>query len=223
METTLTATRRDGTGKGVARKLRAEGRVPGILYGGGQDPIPFHVSGQDLLHLFHQAGGSSVLVDLEVDGEKHLAIAREIQRDYLHGKYVHVDFMEVRANETFTLSVEIHEIGEASGLKLGGVLEHHLREVEIECLPTNVPEGMVIDLSGMEIGDIRRVGDLLPVEGVTVLTDPEISVVSVITPAALRTEADLALPGEEGAEVEEGAEGEAPAPEAAEAEEGGEG
>ncbi|HEX6844719.1 MAG TPA: 50S ribosomal protein L25, partial [Actinomycetota bacterium] len=206
----------------------ADGRVPGILYGGGQDPIPIHVSGQDLLHLFHQAGGNSVLVDLEVDGKKHLAIAREIQRDHLRGRYVHVDFMEVRADETFTLSVEIHEIGEAAGLKLGGVLEHHLREVEIECLPTNVPEGMVIDLSGMEIGDIRRVGDLIPVEGVTVLTDPEISVVSVITPAALRTEADLLLPGEEGVEAEGEAEGEAEPGEApteaeAPAEEGGEG
>lgn len=221
METTLTATHREGTGKGAARKLRAAGRVPGILYGLGQQPIPFHVAGKDLLHLFHQAGGNSVLVDLEVDGTKHLVIAREIQRDHLHSRYVHVDFMEVRANETFTLSVEIHEIGEAPGVKLGGVIEHHLREVEIECLPTNVPEGVVIDLSTMEIGDIRRVEDLEPLEGVTVLTDPDTPVISVITPAALRTEADLAMPGEEGAEVAEGEipEGETPAP----AEEGGEG
>jgi len=136
METTLTATLRDGTGKGAARKLRAAGRVPGILYGVGQTPIPFHVAGKDLLHLFHQAGGNSVLVDLDVEGAKHLVIAREIQKDHLRGRYIHVDFMEVRANETFTLSVEIHETGEAPGVKLGGVIEHHLREVEIEGVGT---------------------------------------------------------------------------------------
>jgi large subunit ribosomal protein L25 len=218
MEATLTAEHRDGTGKGVARKLRATGRVPGILYGAGQTPIPIHVSGQDLLHLFHGAGGNSVLVDLTVDGKKHLAIARDIQRDHLRGRYVHVDFMEVHANETFTLSVEIHETGEAPGIKLGGVIEHHLREVEIECLPTNVPAGLVADLSTLEIGDMLRVGDLHPVPGVTVLTDPETLVISVITPAILRTEAELVVSGEEAAA---GVEGEAP--EEPVAEEGGEG
>jgi len=224
METTLHAELREGTGKSVTRKLRADGRVPGILYGSGLDPIAFHVAGQDLLHLFHQAGGNSVLVDLEVGGKTHLAIAREIQRDHLHGRYVHVDFMQVRRDETFTLSVEIHEIGEAPGVKLGGVIEHHLREVEIECLPTDVPEGLVADLSNLEIGDMIRVADLQQVKGVTILTDPDTPVISVVTPAALRTEADLTLPGEEAVVPEEAAaEVPAAAPEGEEPQEGGEG
>lgn len=223
METTLHGELREGTGKSVTRKLRAGGRVPGILYGSGLDPIAFHVAGQDLLHLFHQAGGNSVLVDLEVGGKKHLAIAREIQRDHLHGRYVHVDFMQVRRDETFTLSVEIHEIGEAPGVKLGGVIEHHLREVEIECLPTDVPEGLVADLSNLEIGDMIRVGDLHVVEGVTILSDPDTPVISVVTPAALRTETDLTLPGEEAAVPEEAPVAEEPAPDGEEPQEGGEG
>jgi large subunit ribosomal protein L25 len=202
METTLNASPRSETGKGPARQLRATGRVPGILYGSGQEPILFHVANRDLLHLFHGAGGTSILVDLDVDGTKHLALPREVQRDNIHGTYVHVDFLAVRRDEKVTLSVEVHEIGEAPGVKLGGVIEHHLREVEIECLPNDVPEGLFADISALAIGDMLHVGDIVTPEGVTILTDPSTSVMSVITPAALRTEADLSLPGEERAEEE---------------------
>jgi large subunit ribosomal protein L25 len=226
METTLTATVRDDAGKGVARKLRAQGRVPGILYGAGVESTPIHVSAQDLLHLFHGAGGTSILVDLEVDGTTHLALPREVQRDHIRGRYIHVDFLAVRRDRKVTMSVEVHETGEAAGVKAGGVIEHHLREVEIECMPTDVPEGIEADVSALEIGDMLRVGDIVAPEGVTILTDPDTPVISVITPAALRTEADLGLPGEEAPEGEAPAEeeGEAPAEApAAEAEEGGEG
>jgi len=92
------------------------------------------------------------------------------------------------------------------------VVEHHLREVEVECLPTDVPEELTADISSLEIGDMLRVADLVPPDGVTILTDPEAAVISIITPAALRTEVDLSMPGEEAVEVE------APAEEAAEEE-----
>jgi large subunit ribosomal protein L25 len=226
METTLTANRRTDAGKGVARKLRAAGRVPGILYGAGVDPTPIDVSAQDLLHLFHGAGGTSILVDLEVDGQVHLALPREVQRDHIRGRYVHVDFLAVRRDRKVTMSVEIRETGDAPGVKEGGVIEHHLREVEIEVMPTDVPEGVTADISGLEIGDMLRVGDIVPPEGVTIITDPETPVISVITPAALRTEADLGLPGEEGVEGEAAEEEAAEAPAAEEppaVEEGGEG
>jgi large subunit ribosomal protein L25 len=236
METKLKAERREGTGKGVARRLRADGRVPGVLYGQGVGPIPLSVSSQDLLHLFHASAGATMLVDLEVDGEAHLAIPREVQRDHIHARYVHVDFLAVSRTEKVRLSVEVHEIGEAVGIKNGGVIEHHLRDVEIECLPGNVPEGLEVDISALDVGDMVRVSDIVPVEGVTILTEPDQPVVSIITPAALRTEVDLTVPGEEG-EVPEGeaeaeaapAEGEAPpaaegeAPVEAGSEGGGEG
>jgi large subunit ribosomal protein L25 len=235
-ETALTAEHRDLTGKGPARRYRAAGRVPGVLYGHGVDPIPLTVSAQDLLHLFHNAGGTNVLVDLQIDGTPHLAIPREVQRDHIHSRFVHIDFLAVRRDEKITLSVEVHEVGEAPGIKAGGVVEHHLRELEVECLPTDVPDGIAADISSLELGDMLHVRDLVPPPGVEILTDAESAVISIITPAALRVEADLTLPGEEapapepeaeeeaGAEAAAGAEGEAAEGEAAPegAEEGGE-
>jgi len=201
METTLEAELREETGKGAGRRLRATGRVPGILYGHAMQPIKISVSGQDLLHLFHASGGASMVLDLKVDGKTHLAIPREVQRDHIHGRYIHIDFLAVRSDEKITLAVEVHAVGEAPGVKAGGVIEHHLRDVEVECLPSDVPEGISLDVSELEIGDMLRVSDIVAPEGVTVLTDPATPVISVITPAALRTEADLTLPGEEAPEA----------------------
>jgi large subunit ribosomal protein L25 len=217
METVLKATSRDGRGKGPARRLRAEGMVPGVLYGHGVEPVAISLSSQDLLHFFHASHGAAMVVDLEVDGKKHLAIPREIQRDHLRGRYVHIDFLEVRRDEKVKMSVEIHETGEAPGVKTGGVIEHHLREVEIECLPGDVPEQITADVSELELGDMLRLADITAPSGVTFLTDLTTPVISVVTPAALRTEADLLLPGEEAAEVAE-----VPAEEAAEGAEGAE-
>jgi large subunit ribosomal protein L25 len=221
MESTLTAEVRQDTGKGAARRLRSSGRVPGILYGHGMEPVKLSISGKDLLHLFHTAGGGSTLVDLKVDGKTHLAIPREIQRDHIHGRFIHIDFLAVRRDEKITLSVEVHEVGDAPGIRAGGVIEHHLREIEIECLPNDVPEMIPADISTMEIGDLLRVRDIPPPPGVVFLTAADTPVISVITPAALRVEADLLLPGEEAPEapVEEEEGAEAPAEEAG-AEEG---
>jgi large subunit ribosomal protein L25 len=218
MDTVLKAQTRDGRGKGAARRLRAEGFVPGVLYGHGVKPVAISVSSQDLLHFFHATHGAAMVVDLEVDGKKHMVIPREIQRDHLHGRYVHIDFLAVRRDEKVRMSIEIHETGEAPGVKSGGVIEHHLREVEVECLPGNVPEQITADIGSLELGEMLRLADIAPPSGVTFLTDPETPVISVVTPAALRTEADMLLPGEEAPTEEapaEGAEG-APAEDAAE-------
>lgn len=219
METVLKAQARVGRGKGAARKLRAQGLVPGVLYGHGVEAVSISLSGKEVQQFFRQSHGAAMVVDLEVDGAMHMVIPREVQRDHLHGRYIHIDFLEVRRDEKVKMSVEIHEVGEAAGVKTGGVLEHHLRDVEIECLPGDVPEQIDADVSELELGDMIRVRDIVVPSGVTILTDPDTPVISVITPAALRTEADLLLPGEEGAvveeapEAEEGVEGEA-APEA---------
>jgi large subunit ribosomal protein L25 len=226
METILKAERRDGAGKGVARKLRARGRVPGILYGHGMAPISLHVGSQDLLHLFHASTGTNVLVDLEIDGSTHLALPREIQRDHIHSRYLHIDFLAVRRDEKVKVIVEVHEVGEAPGVKMGGVVEHHLREVELECLPSDVPDSLEVDISSLEIGDMLKVVDIIVPDGTEILTDPDSAVISIITPAALRTEADLTLPGEEAVVVEEPAEaeeGEVPEEGAPAEPEGGEG
>jgi large subunit ribosomal protein L25 len=221
MEATLKAEIREDTGTGAARKLRVAGRVPAVLYGHGMDPLTISVSASDLLRLFHRVGGSNVLVGLEVNGSTHLAIPREVQRDHIHSKYVHVDFLAVRRDERITVSVEVHEVGVSAGVHAGGVVEHHLREVLVECLPGDVPEVIEVDITALEIGDMLKVGDVTAPAGATILTDPETPVISIITPAALRTEADLTLPGEEAPEPEpepEAEAGEEPAEEGAEAE-----
>jgi len=202
METTLKAHPRDGSGKGPARRLRAQGLVPAVLYGHGMAPRSLVVRGQDLLHLFHASGGGSVIVDLDVDGDVHLALLRDVQRDHLHGRYIHVDFLAVDRDEKVRMLAEVRETGEAHGVKEGGVVEHHLREIEIECVPGDVPESIEIDITALDIGDLLRVADITPPRGVTLLTDPDTPVISVVTPAALRVEADLSVPGEAPVEVE---------------------
>jgi large subunit ribosomal protein L25 len=230
MEATLQAEPRAGSGKGPARRLRATGRVPATLYGHGVDPTAIHVSAQDLLHLFHQTGGASVLVDLKFDGQEHLTIVREVQRDHIHNRFIHVDFMAVRRDQQIVVNIELHEIGQAAGVNAGGVVEHHLREVEVRCLPVNVPERIEFDITHLGLNTSVRVSDLVPPEGVEILTDPDTMVLAIVEPAVMDTELDLGVAGEEApeeaaAEVEAAAEGEAPEGEAAEGEreESGEG
>lgn len=202
METKLTAQRREDSGKGVARKLRASGRVPAVLYGQGIDATPLTVDAKELNRLLHSEAGSNVLVDLKVDDTEHLAIPREIQRDHIHARFIHVDFLAVSRTETITVNVPVVEFGEAAGIKEGGVVEHHLRELQVECLPQDVPDQIEIDITDVELGGMIHVSDVQAPEGVTILTNAEDAVLSVITPAILRVEADLSVPGEEGVEAE---------------------
>ena len=216
METTLNAEPRAESGKGPARRLRASGRVPATLYGHGLEATAIHVSAQDLLHLFHQGGGASVLVDLKFDGQEHLTIVREVQRDHIHNRFIHVDFMAVRRDQQIVVNIELHEVGDSAGVHAGGVIEHHLREVEVRCLPVNVPERIEFDITRLGLNESVRVSDLVPPEGVEILTDPDTMVLAVVEPAVMDTELDLGIAGEEAPE-EVAAEAEA-APEAAEGE-----
>jgi large subunit ribosomal protein L25 len=220
MEAILQAEPRSETGKGAARRLRAAGRVPATLYGAGVEATSIHVSALDLLHVFHAMGQASVLVDLKLDGQEHLTIAREIQRDLIHNRFIHIDFMAVRRDEKITVNIELHEIGDSVGVHAGGVVEHHLREVEVECLPADVPHRIEFDITSLNIGDSVRVGDLVPPEGVEFLTDPDTMVLAVVEPAVMDTELDLAVAGEEAPEAEAAPEEEAAEGEAAEGAEG---
>jgi large subunit ribosomal protein L25 len=233
METKLQADKREDTGKGVARKLRAAGRVPGVLYGQGVDPVALSVDAREMFRVLHGGAGANALVDLVVGGTDYLAMAREIQRDHIHNKLIHIDFLAVSRTETITASVPVIETGEAAGVKEGGVVEHHLREVTVECFPQDVPDQIEVDITDIELGGMLHVSDLTAPEGVLIVTSMEDAVLSIITPAVLRVEADLSVPGEEGVEALPAAdeeEEEAPAAdeeegaaEPAAAEEGGEG
>lgn len=214
-ELKLVAEPRTDSGKGVARKLRAAGRVPAVLYGADVESTPLSVDSKELFHLLHTGAGSNVLVDLVVDGHEHLAIPRDVQRDHIHGRFIHLDFLAVRRDEKIHIQVPVRVVGESVGVKAGGVVEHHLWEVEVECLPTDVPEAIDVDITELEIGMGLRVSDLVAPQGATILANPEDSVVAVQQPQmAVELEEEEAAEGEEGeeaAEGEEGAEGEAPA------------
>ena len=207
----LVAEKREATGKGVARKLRAAGRVPAVLYGAGLESEPLSVDAKDLYHVLHTGAGANVLVDLVVDGTEHLIIPRDVQRDHIHGKYIHVDLLAVRKDEKIHLSIPVRIVGESVGVKAGGVVEHHLWELEVESLPGDVPEAIDADISALEIGMSLRVSDLVAPKGATILTNPEESVVAVQQPqmAVELEEAEAAAEAEaaEG-EAAEGAEGE---------------
>lgn len=207
MEQRLVAETREGTGKGAARKLRAAGRVPAILYGHGMDPVALSIDSRELFHLLHTGAGANVLVDLVVDGTEHLALPRDVQRDHIRGRFVHVDFLAVRRDEKIHVTIPLRIVGESPGVKAGGVLEHHLWELNVECLATDVPEAIDVDISGLDIGSGVRVSDLKVRSGVTILTSPEDSVVAVTQPqvAVEEEEAAEAVEGEVAEEEAEGA------------------
>jgi large subunit ribosomal protein L25 len=207
MDQKLVAEKRDGTGKGAARKLRAAGRVPAILYGHGMDPLALSVDSRELFHLLHTGAGGNVLVELVVDGSEHLALPREVQRDHIKGRFVHVDFLAVRRDENIHVTVPLRVAGESPGVKAGGVLEHHLWELNVECLATDVPEAIEVDISELEIGSGLRVADLKVPRGVTVLTNVEDSVVAVTQPQMAVEEEEGAAEAVEGEAAEEEAEG----------------
>ena len=221
MEVVLQAEARAGTGKSVTRKLRAAGKVPAVLYGRGLDPLALTVDRLALSKVFKTDAGRNVLIDLQVDGDNHLTLARDLQRDPLRGTIVHVDFLKIARDVAIEVDVPIHITGESPGVKEGGVIEHHIWNVHVSCLPTNVPDRLDADVSRMVIGDMLRVGDLAIPEGVTILTNPEEAVLGVVVPQVLKVEeevpaeAELAE-GEEAAAAAEGAEGEEGAAPAAE-------
>ena len=201
-ELKLVAQKREGSGKGVARKLRAAGRVPAVLYGRGADPESISVDARELQHLMH-AGGANVLVDLVVDGAEHLAMPREVQRDHIKGRYWHVDFLAVSRTEKIIVNVPVRLVGESAGVKMGGVLEHHLWEIAVECFPTDVPEAIEADVSALEVGDGIRVSELTAPDGAVITSNPDDLVVAVAQPQARLEEEEAAE-----AEAAEGAEGE---------------
>lgn len=219
MELKLVAERREGSGKGVARKLRAVGRVPAVVYGQGIEPASVSVDAKELYHVLH-AGGANVLLDLIVDGKPQLALARDVQRDHIRNRFVHVDFLAVSRTEKITIAIPVQVSGESVGVKAGGVLEHHLWEIQAECLPGDVPDAIEADISELAVGDSLKVSDLPVPSGVTILSAEDELVLAVVPPQAREVEEVEAA---EGAEGEAAAEGEEAAEGGGAAEESGEG
>lgn len=213
-EVTLKAVTRDDTGKGSARRARAAGRVPGIVYGQGMDPVAIEVDRREFVTALKTDAGMNVLLNIEVDGSTTTALTRELQTDPVRGTLLHADFVKIDLKQEVEVEVPVHLVGDSSGVKEGGVLEHPLFTLHVRCLPTNVPESIDADISGLNIGDVLRVSELAEGRDFHILNDPGAVVASVAAPITEeQLEAMVAETGAEGAEeapeVEAAAEGEA--------------
>jgi large subunit ribosomal protein L25 len=200
-----------------ARRLRGQGRVPGVVYGGEGDSVAFQVDARELRNALAHGGA---VIDLQLDGDKaQPVVVKEEQRDPVSGRLLHVDFLRVRLDRVIqaTTVVELDGGEEAPGVKEGGVLEQVTREINIEALPTAIPDAVHLDVSEMNINDTLTLAALTAPEGVTLLDDPEETVLATLTPPRVEEEPEIEeeteLVGEEGEvpEGEEAPEGEAPA------------
>jgi large subunit ribosomal protein L25 len=218
---------REDAGSAVARRLRAGGMIPGVLYGGGKKAHPFAVEERELRRVLTGEHGLHAILDVVFDGQKtaHHAVLKDYQLDPVRPKLLHVDLHEVRLDQVIQTQVAVEPVGESPGVKEGGALTLVLREVNVEALPMEVPDRLELDISGMAIGDSLRVSDISAPEGVQLLDDPESVVVTVTPPTKVEEpeveEEEEELEGEEAleGEAEEGEEG---APKAEEGESGGE-
>jgi large subunit ribosomal protein L25 len=175
---------RAGTGKGAARSLRREGKVPGVIYGHGRAAEPVVVETAALAKMLVGISAGTTIVDVAIDGRTPVkALIREIQRDALRpAEILHLDLYEVRADEQITLAVPVHLVGIPDGVRnFGGVLDHSLRELEIEVLPSDIPEHAELDVTALAIGHSLFVRDL-KIEKARILNDPDTPVCTVVAP-----------------------------------------
>ncbi|MFQ5895174.1 MAG: 50S ribosomal protein L25 [Nitrospinota bacterium] len=207
-ELVLKGERRERLGKGPSRALRREGGVPAVVYG-QREPLPIAVDPRVLERLLATEGGEHALLQLDLPGERpgeRKAIVKELQRDPVKPRFLHVDFLEVRMDRAVRVDVPILLRGEAPGVKAGGVLSQQLRALAIECLPGLIPRAIEVDIGGLELGDTVHVRDISMPEGVEAVVDPDEPVASV-TAVAEEVE-EVAAPAEAPAAAEEPLEGE---------------
>jgi large subunit ribosomal protein L25 len=167
------------TGKG--RQLRREKQVPAVLYGRGMEAVHLALPEADIKYFVHH-GSANALIDLAVGSESHTVMIRELQRNRIKGEVLHVDFYAVDLLEKLTTSVPIHLQGESDGVRAGGVLQYQLREIEVSCLPTEIPSSFDLNISDMGIGDSKTVADLTIPGGIEILTPETDVVVSIQAP-----------------------------------------
>src|SRR6266404_3921892 len=182
----ITVKRREGTGKGIARRLRRDGVVPAILYGGAA-PETIAVNPRDVLRIIHGREGTTQLLSLKVEGDggARMAIIRDMQFDPVTERLLHVDIQEVRADRAITVRVAVHPVGEAIGVKdTKGILNLVLHEITVACLPRSIPERIDADVSNLAIGDVLTIANLQAPEGVRIINDPGQAVATVAPPMA---------------------------------------
>ena len=201
--TALPVERREAAGSRAARRLRRAGNVPGIVYGGGEEPIPFQVDARELRHALQHAGA---VLELSIDGSGSTpVVVKELARHPVTGETTHIDVLRVRLDQAISATVVLDLVGgeNAPGVKEGGVLEQVTRELSIEALPGDIPDAIHHDVSELQIGDTVTLEAVSPPRGVTLTDDPE-TVVATLSPPRLQAEAEEEIEAETGL-VAEGA------------------
>ena len=181
----LKGSRRETVGKGGARKARAAGQIPGVIYGHGETPVPVAVDLREFELALRGHKGGNAIVNLNVAGSAAVtALVRDVQYDPLSRGIVHLDFQHISLTEQIEVEVVLHFVGLPVGVKDGGgILEHSVRTLEVRCLPTAIPSSIDVDVTALNLGDSLHVRDL-HVEGFTIVTDPDVTIAAVVAPAA---------------------------------------
>jgi large subunit ribosomal protein L25 len=184
-ENTLAVESREGTGKGIARRLRVAGRVPAVVYGHGKESVSLTLDARVLEAMLRKShAGLNTLIELEGDAKVagRTVLVKDLQRDPVRGFVIHADLFEIDTTERISVSVPVHVTGTAEGVTLGGLLDHVLREIELDCLPNAIPDEFVVDVTSLNMGDAIHVSDLAVPDGVHIRTHTELPVVSVVAP-----------------------------------------
>jgi large subunit ribosomal protein L25 len=198
-EIVVTAQSRQDTGKNVNRRLRDKGLIPGVLYGNKREAVLLAVSPKEVGAVLHSPAGMSTLFDLDYDGKRRKVILKEYQAEPVRGSLLHADFYEVALDKPIKVKVHVELTGTPVGVKVeGGFLDFVTRELDIECLPLDIPEKVVVDVSELALGRHMRVSDLKMPEKVTVLTEADIVVAHVVA----RREEEVAAVAEAAVEGE---------------------
>ncbi|MBI5885389.1 MAG: 50S ribosomal protein L25 [Deltaproteobacteria bacterium] len=183
----LTAQKRSATGKGAAGRLRTAGSVPGVIYGPGiEGAMPIAVAGKEMEKVLHTSAGGNVLVSLNLEGETkpRMAMFKAVRRHPLRGTLEHVDLLQIQMDHKIVVEVPIHVTGKAVGLAFGGIIQLESRTVRIECLPGQIPTGLDIDVTSLNVGHSLHIKDLTLPQGSRAVADPMATLVSVVSPTA---------------------------------------
>ncbi len=189
----LEATHRSGTGKGAARTARREGLVPGVIYGGGKDPVAINVKHNVLLKSLRAGKFLSTLINVKVDGEDNRVICRAVQRDVVRDLPTHVDFLRLSERSRINLYIPVEFVNEeeAPGIKKGGTIVVVRNEVELKVTAGSIPDRLVVDLTGKDIGDVIHISDIeLPKGSRPMITDRDFVIANISAPSSLKSADD---------------------------------
>lgn len=186
----LKARHRAQRGKGAARKLRAKGLIPAVIYGHGEETRALSVNAHELDTLFSRISVENTIINLQIAEEKGEvpALVREVQSHPFRPEVLHVDFYQIHAGVEVEVEVPIRLVGTAAGVREGGILEHVVHELPIRCMPDKIPSALELDVSALDMGDTLHVNDIVLPDGVFTLLDPERTVCAVVAPAVVAAE-----------------------------------